>query len=165
MSNKLTSKQLNRITDKCPPECKCDRQLLHNHITALESERERLLNLVRYCRHELLDKELITQDEFASILEEGSAAKLETYDQLRGQITALEQELKAARDEVQRADDKIVERAAQLSAKIVIDDAIESFRAGLIAAVRDECQSGQINFMLSHDIIQLITTFEVNADG
>lgn len=62
------------------------------HCRALEAERERLLNLVRYCRHQLHDENLITDDEFAALLEEGSAAKLETYDELRAQLREVEAE-------------------------------------------------------------------------
>lgn len=46
-------------------------------------------------------------------------------------LAEVEAERDAARDEVERADAEIVERAAQLSAQVVID--------GAIAAVRDKC--------------------------
>lgn len=59
----------------------------------LRAERLRLLNLVRYCRHELLDNNLITRDEFVSLLNEGSAAHLETYDELQSQLEQLRVEL------------------------------------------------------------------------
>lgn len=58
----------------------------------LRAERLRLLNLVRYCRHELLDNNLITRDEFVSLLNEGSAAHLETYDELQSQLEQLRAE-------------------------------------------------------------------------
>jgi hypothetical protein len=45
---------------------------------------DRLLDLVRYCRHQLHEEKLITDDEFAQLVNVGSASarRLEAYDAL-----------------------------------------------------------------------------------
>lgn len=74
---------------------------LHHHIDALcqtvrvlRAERVRLLDLVRYCRHQLHDEKLITDEEFAALVEVGpeSARRLESYDAMREQLAQVTQE-------------------------------------------------------------------------
>lgn len=60
------------------------------------NENERLRDLVRYCRHELLREGLITQEEFTALLDDDgeSVRRLENYDAMRDQIEALHEELR-----------------------------------------------------------------------
>lgn len=59
----------------------------------------RLLDLVRFCRGELHQALLITDEEYAELITiDGSPARLETYDQIRDENTVL----KAFRKEVGR---------------------------------------------------------------
>jgi hypothetical protein len=52
---------------------------------------QRLLDLVRYCRHRLFDVELITREEFAELVKDHPAvARLSSYDELRAELTALQ---------------------------------------------------------------------------
>lgn len=56
-------------------------------IAELLEKHPRIVDLLRYCRHQLLDEKLITQDEFMSLLStEGSVPRLESYDTVRAQI-------------------------------------------------------------------------------
>lgn len=72
------------------------------NVSALIAERdqlvaanERLSDLARYCRHQLHDERLITDDEFASIVAQGpeSARRLEGYDSLRAEVERQAQEI------------------------------------------------------------------------
>lgn len=59
------------------------------------NENERLRDLVRFSRHSLLDEGLITEEEFAALLEDGeSVRRLEHYDAMRESIEVLHQELR-----------------------------------------------------------------------
>jgi hypothetical protein len=60
------------------------------------NENERLRDLVRYCRHQLHEENLITDEEFAALVEVGSesARRLENYDAMLAQIEELHAELK-----------------------------------------------------------------------
>ena len=72
------------------------------------AERLRLFDLVRFCRHKLFEENLITPEEFSDILSEGSVSapdggsvrRLESYDQMRQCITALEAERDALKAEI-----------------------------------------------------------------
>ena len=72
------------------------------------AERLRLFDLVRFCRHKLFEENLITPEEFSDILAEGSVSapdggsvrRLESYDQMRQCITALEAERDALKAEI-----------------------------------------------------------------
>lgn len=63
---------------------------------------ERLLDLVRYARHELFKASLITQDEFAALVQLGSngARRLESYDDLRTKLARTQSRLDALREAV-----------------------------------------------------------------
>lgn len=51
----------------------------------------RLLDLVRHQRGALLDADLITEDEYASLAaEQGAVARLEEYDAMRARLAAVE---------------------------------------------------------------------------
>lgn len=59
------------------------------------NENERLRDLVRYCRHQLHEENLITDEEFAALLDDGeSVARLENYDAMMAQIEELHAELR-----------------------------------------------------------------------
>lgn len=68
---------------------------------AIESiiENERLRDLVRYCRHQLHEEGLITDEEFVAMAEVGveSVGRLENYDAMLAQIEELHAELKEAK--------------------------------------------------------------------
>jgi hypothetical protein len=56
-------------------------------LAELLEKHPRIVDLLRYCRHHLLDEKLITQDEFISLLStEGTVPRLETYDKMRRHI-------------------------------------------------------------------------------
>lgn len=59
-------------------------------------ENERLRDLIRYCRHDLHEEGLITNDEFVALVEVGaeSARRLESYDAMVETIERLHAELK-----------------------------------------------------------------------
>jgi hypothetical protein len=55
---------------------------------------QRLFDLVRFCRAELLKEGLITEDEYAELLSEsGSVDRLQKYDRMQKRIKELESEL------------------------------------------------------------------------
>lgn len=61
--------------------------LTPEQLAELLEKHPRIVDLLRYCRHQLLDEKLITQDEFTSLLAvNGSVPRLETYDNMRAQI-------------------------------------------------------------------------------
>jgi hypothetical protein len=70
-----------------------------NYAIGALNENQRLRDLIRYCRHELHDEGLITDEEFAALVEVGSesARRLESYDAMRDQIEALHEEMKGKR--------------------------------------------------------------------
>ena len=79
-------------------------------VSALAGERQRLFDLVRFCRHKLLEEDLITQEEFSEILIEGSVAsrapdggsvkRLESYDHARSRMNVLAGEVEAKDREI-----------------------------------------------------------------
>lgn len=64
-------------------------------IERVEAESQRAKDLVRFARHFLHDEELISDDEYAAIVQDNEngkrVARLETYDQLRAKLAALEE--------------------------------------------------------------------------
>lgn len=53
-------------------------------------DRQRLWDLARFCRVELLDADLITTDEYAELVSDSDGrGRLETYDQLRSRVAEL----------------------------------------------------------------------------
>lgn len=60
------------------------------------NENERLRDLVRFCRHQLLEEALITEEEAAALLDDDGEGvrRLESYDAMRDQIEALHEELR-----------------------------------------------------------------------
>lgn len=65
----------------------------------MDSLTQRLFDLVRYQRHELFEANLISDEEFTELAKEHAAvARLESYDEVRAKITALEAEMKRLRD-------------------------------------------------------------------
>lgn len=56
---------------------------------------QRVIDMLRFCRSELHEAELITNDEYAEIVQLGSASarRLEDYDELRTRLAAAESEL------------------------------------------------------------------------
>lgn len=58
-------------------------------------DNQRLIDLVRYCRHRLHAENLITDEEFADLVKVGSesARRLENYDWMRARIKELEDTL------------------------------------------------------------------------
>lgn len=62
------------------------------------NENERLRDLVRYCRHELREAELVTDEEVAALLDDDeSVDRLENYDAMQVTIESLHAELKTFR--------------------------------------------------------------------
>lgn len=55
-------------------------------------DNQRLIDLVRYCRHRLHEENLITDEEFADLVKVGSesARRLESYDDLRMRLDRLQ---------------------------------------------------------------------------
>ncbi|HLG97103.1 MAG TPA: hypothetical protein VKX49_12390 [Bryobacteraceae bacterium] len=103
-----------------------DHDAIVGKIAALESSNERMRDLVRYKRHELFNDDLISQEEFSSLVAEtpGSVARLEGYDKAKAEfnerIAALEAQLKisegAVRIQAAQVNSLIAERD-QLRAK------------------------------------------------
>lgn len=59
-------------------------------VKELEGENERLLDLVRYQRGPLFDTELITREEYESLLQiQGSVSRLHGYDRIREDLKAI----------------------------------------------------------------------------
>lgn len=68
--------------------------LTPEQLTELLEKHPRIVDLLRYCRHQLLDEKLITQDEFTSLLAvDGAVARLETYDKMQARIEELPEEV------------------------------------------------------------------------
>lgn len=63
------------------------------------NENERLRDLIRYCRHQLHEENLITDEEFAALVGADDAVesvrRLENYDAMMAQIEELHAELRA----------------------------------------------------------------------
>lgn len=72
----------------------------------------RLFDLVRYQRHALHEADLITDDEYTFLLQEGSengsVERLESYDQIQARLTAAEAERDAEKAERLRLEGAIV---------------------------------------------------------
>lgn len=64
---------------------------------------ERLLDLVRYQRSELHAANLISDEEYVWLVEQGSASarRLESYDEIREKMRKLEAELKQTKQELE----------------------------------------------------------------
>lgn len=93
------------------PEAELDRLKSINRelvgaMSSLKAEKERLWDLARYQRGELLNEGLITKSEYADLAKDHPTVKrLETYDAMRAEIERLrksEQELRAALNEANR---------------------------------------------------------------
>lgn len=71
-------------------------------VRALRTERVRLLDLVRYCRHQLHEEGLITTEDLAALLEAGpgSVRRLESYDNLQAHLKEVTTERDALLKEV-----------------------------------------------------------------
>lgn len=78
---------------------------LESQLEQLRAERVRLLDLVRYCRHQLHEEGLITADDLAALLEVGpeSARRLESYDDLRSRLAQVEQERNDLREQLKKS--------------------------------------------------------------
>jgi hypothetical protein len=62
---------------------------------------QRLMDLVRQQRMELLAADLITREEYAALAQEhGAVARLESYDQVREKMAHLDSDLRAAQEAV-----------------------------------------------------------------
>ena len=102
------------------------------------AERLRLFDLVRFCRHKLFEENLITPEEFSDILAEGSVSapdggsvrRLESYDQMRQCITALEAERDALKSRLLASipDNGLMEKVRAVSAQWVpLDEEAKRF--------------------------------------
>jgi uncharacterized small protein (DUF1192 family) len=70
-------------------------QRLRSERAQIDGQLERAFDLLRYCRDTLHQQELISDDEFASLVARGSvcARRLETYDEHEARIKALSAEV------------------------------------------------------------------------
>lgn len=82
-------------------------QTLAQHLKQLQGETERLRDLVRFSRHQLLSAGLITGEEYASLAPTADVLpRLVSYDELRAQLEAADVEIRkliAERDNVKAA--------------------------------------------------------------
>src|SRR5579883_2855413 len=85
--------------------CGCVFTEINQKVAALEASNERMRDLVRYKRHELFDNDLISREEFASLVSEtpGAVVRLEGYDkakaEFKARVAALEEQLEQAQRE------------------------------------------------------------------
>lgn len=95
-----------------------------NTIETLRRENQRLTDLVRFCRIELNEAELISMEEYAALSGvKGSPARLETYDEMRDQLTTLKQSLAKAEEQL-AVNCKCAETATYI-AKLEADAAVK----------------------------------------
>lgn len=74
--------------------------LTPEQLAELLEKHPRIVDLLRYCRHQLLDEKLITQDEFTALLQvDGAVARLETYDAMRARVAELLEEVERLQNE------------------------------------------------------------------
>ncbi len=131
---------------------------------ALRAECERLRDLARYCRHQLLDENLITQEEFTRLLVDvgdhgKSVARLESYDTLRQKLAQAEERVRILEQEAELTTTDIVERAAKLSSQIVLDaaadDATFAERTRVLELVRRKAEVAEAhgNWMVNRGVV------------
>jgi hypothetical protein len=67
----------------------------------MKIDNQRLMDLVRHQRMELLDADLITREEYAALAQEqGAVARLESYDQVREKMAHLDSDLRAVQEQI-----------------------------------------------------------------
>lgn len=98
--------ELERLLSIRNAECEavCKKLLTaEQRVKEVEKERERLFDLVRYQRAELHQAELISDGEYTSLLADySSKARLETYDDMRKQLSILRTEYRNALEEIKK---------------------------------------------------------------
>lgn len=90
----------------------------------LIKNQDRLLDLVRYCRGKLHQEALITDEEYADLVNVGSssARRLETYDGLMGQVREGHAEIKRLQNMVKDRDKLIAcYRTGKTPSSVLLD--------------------------------------------
>jgi hypothetical protein len=102
-----------------------------------EQRIQRLTDLVRYSRYELFNAGLISEEEYAAIMHQGSVARLGSYDEA---IAAEREKREKAEADTRRMD--WLERSPRFSGKpwVVTDriDGVWTIREGIDAAMTGE---------------------------
>lgn len=151
---------------------------------SLPKDQQRLMDLVRQCRHDLHENALITDEEFAALAMVGaeSARRLESYDEVAAKLTNARQEVEALREERDEAQDSAMKWKGHSEAGVVLierltaeavdaetvtgpqmpAEAYESPRAAIADAIRWN-QTAALDPVVSEDARTLRDTYKAEA--